>query len=81
MKWEIKLNNCEHSGSYTEKKNYKKALKKATYYVREIEEKLNFKVTEDLRLAYKRIKCDINKALEDSAIKTPCWMLRLVLTR
>ena len=42
-------------------------MKKATYYVREIEEKLNFKVTEDLRLAYKRIICDINKALEDSA--------------
>ena len=47
--------------------NYKKALNKDTYYVREIEEKLNFQVTEDLRLAYERIICDINKALEDSA--------------
>ena len=47
--------------------NYKKALKKATYYVKVIEEKLNFQVTEDLRLAYERIVCDINKALEDSA--------------
>ena len=67
MKWEIKLNNCEHSGSYGKKKKYKKALKKATYYVKEIEEKLNFKVTEDLCLAYERIICDINKAIEDSA--------------
>ena len=33
MKWEIKPNNCEHSGSYgKKKKNYKKALKKPTYY-------------------------------------------------
>ena len=40
-----------------------KALKKATYYVGEIEEKLNFGVTEDLRLAYERI-CDIHKALD-----------------
>ena len=47
--------------------NYKKALNKDTYYVREIEEKLNFQVTEDLCLAYERIICDINKALEDSA--------------
>ena len=31
----------------------------------EIEEKLHFGVTEDLRLAYERI-CDVNKALEDS---------------
>ena len=29
--------------------NYKKALKKAIYYVEEIEEKLHFGVTEDLR--------------------------------
>ena len=46
--------------------NYKKALEKATYYVGEIEEKLNYGVTEDLSLAYERI-CDINSALEDSA--------------
>ena len=46
--------------------NYKKALDKATYYFGEIEEKINYGVTEDLRLAYERI-CDINKALEDSA--------------
>ena len=45
--------------------NCKKALKKATYYVEEIEEKLHFGVTEDLRLAYEGI-CDKNKALEDS---------------
>ena len=47
--------------------NYKKALKKATNYVKAIEEKLNFQVTEDLRLAYERIVRDINKAFEDSA--------------
>ena len=46
--------------------NNKKELNKATYYLAEIEEKLNYGVTEDLCLAYKRI-CDINKALEDSA--------------
>ena len=46
--------------------NHKKALNKATYYFGEIEEKINYGVTEDLRLAYERI-CDINKALEDSA--------------
>ena len=46
--------------------NDKKELNKATYYVGEIEEKLNYGVTKDLRLAYERI-CDINKALEDSA--------------
>ena len=45
--------------------NYKKALKKAIYYVEEIEEKLHFGMTEDLHLAYEGI-CDINKALEDS---------------
>ena len=44
--------------------NYKKALKKATCYVKEIEEKLNHGMTDDLRLAYKRI-CDINEAIED----------------
>ena len=46
--------------------NYKKELNKVTYYIGEIEEKLNYGVTEDLRLAYERI-CDLNKALEDSA--------------
>ena len=61
----LSLLTVKHSGSYA--RNYKKASKKATYYVNEIEEKLNFKVTQDLRLAYKRIICDINKALEDSA--------------
>ena len=30
-------------------------MKKATYYVEEIEEKLHFGVTEDLRLAYERV--------------------------
>ena len=49
----------KHSGSYA--RNYTKASKN------EIEEKLNFKVTQDLRLAYNRIICDINKALEDFA--------------
>ena len=34
---------------------YKRALNKATYYVGETEEKLNYGVTEDLRLAYERI--------------------------
>ena len=43
--------------------NYKKELKRATYYVGEIAEKLNAEGTENLRLAYERI-CDINKALE-----------------
>ena len=46
--------------------NYKKELKRATYYVGEIAEKLNAEGTENLRLAYERI-CDINKALEYSA--------------
>ena len=52
--------------------NYKKELKRATYYAGEIAEKLNAEGTENLRLAYERI-CDINKALE--------WMRRRVLTR
>ena len=58
---------------YLTEENYKKALKKATYYVKEIAEKLNLRVTEELRLAYERIICDINKALEDSAngVKDP----------
>ena len=46
--------------------NYKKELKRPTYYVRETAEKLNAEGTEDLRLAYERI-WDINKALEYSA--------------
>ena len=46
--------------------NYKKELKRATYYVGEIAEKLNAEGTESLHLAYERI-CDINKALEYSA--------------
>ena len=52
---------------YLTEENYQKALKKATYYVKKIEEKLNLRMTEDLHLAYERIICDINKALEDSA--------------
>ena len=37
------------------KENYKKELKRATYYVEEIDENLNAGVTEDLCLAYERI--------------------------
>ena len=46
--------------------NYKKELKRPTYYVGETAEKLKAEGKEDLRLAYERI-CDINKALEYSA--------------
>ena len=54
--------------------NYKKELKRATYYVGEIAEKLNAEGTENLRLAYERI-CDINKALEYSANRVKDAML------
>lgn len=37
------------------KENYKKELKRVTYYVEGIDENLNAGVTEDLRLAYERI--------------------------
>ena len=60
---------------YLTEENYQKALKKATYYVKEIEEKLNLRMTEDLHLAYERIICDINKALEDSANRVKDAML------
>jgi len=35
--------------------NYTKELKRATYYVKEIEENLNTGVNEDMRLAYEKI--------------------------
>ena len=54
--------------------NYKKELKRATYYVGEIAEKLNAEGTENLRLAYERM-CDINKALEYSANQVKDTML------
>ena len=54
--------------------NYKKELKRATYYVGEIAEKLNAEGTENLRLAYERI-CEINKALEYSANRVKDAML------
>ena len=37
------------------KENYKKELKRATYYVGEIDENLNAGGTEDSRLAHERI--------------------------
>ena len=46
--------------------NYTKELKRATYYVKEIEENLNTGVNEDMRLAYEKI-CEINKTLEGAA--------------
>ena len=54
--------------------NYKEELKRATYYVGEIAEKLNAEETENLRLAYERM-CDIYKALEYSANQVKDAML------
>ena len=54
--------------------NYKKELKRATYYVGEIAEKLNAEGTENLRLVHERM-CDINKALEYSANQVKDAML------
>ena len=42
---------------------YTKELKKATYYVDEIKEKLGTGVKEDLQLAYERI-CELNRTTE-----------------
>ena len=56
------------------KENYKKQLKRATYYVGEIAEKLNAEGAENLHLAYERI-CDINKVLEYSANQVKDAML------
>ena len=56
------------------KESYKKQLKRATYNVGEIAEKLNAEGAENLRLAYERI-CDINKVLEYSANQVKDAML------
>ena len=56
------------------KENYKKELKRATYYVGETGEKLKAGGKEDLRLAHERI-CDINKALQYSANRVKDAML------
>ena len=54
--------------------NYAKELKKATYYVNEIKETVNFSVKEDVLSAYKKI-CDVSKPwkLRQILSKTPCW--------
>ena len=44
--------------------NYAKELKKATYYVNEIKEMVNFSVKEDVLSAYEKI-CDVSKILEE----------------
>ena len=54
--------------------NYTKELKRATYYVKEIEENLNTGVSEDMRLAYEKI-CEINKTLEGAADRVKDAML------
>ena len=46
--------------------NYANKLKKATYYVNEIKETVNFSVKEDVLSAYEKI-CDVSKTLEASA--------------
>ena len=45
---------------------YTKELNKATYYVNEIKETVNFSVKEDVLSAYEKI-CDVSKTLEASA--------------
>ena len=45
---------------------YAKELKKATYYVDEIKEKLGTGAKEDLQLAYEKI-CELNRTIETAA--------------
>ena len=54
--------------------NYTKELKRATYYVKEIEENLNTGVNEDMCLVYEKI-CEINKTLEGAADRVKDAML------